>query len=144
MTLHCSLVLTVNHETSRKVSLSLPMPPARLWKSSLWLCHMWSGGSRAANSSAVLQWWRNLWKLNQDATEMSARPWMGDGIIFWQMGRTLSYLEWNGLAERDLGWKLTFTTRFLGVSVNRWTRILLRSAIYVHHTGIVLWINCRD
>lgn len=134
----------VNPETSREVSLSLPVPPARLWTSSSRLCHVWSGVSRAMNSSAVLQWWRNVWKLNQDVREASFWPWMRDVIMSLEMGGTLSLLEWEGLAEGDLGWELTFTSRFLGVSVNRWTRILLRSVVSVHHTGIFLWIYCWD
>lgn len=36
-----------------------------------------------------------------------------------EMGGTLSHLDWEGLAEGDLGWELTFTSRFFGVSVNR-------------------------
>lgn len=39
--------------------------------------------------------------------------------MFWQMGGTLRHLKWDGLAEGDLGWELTFTNRFLGISVNR-------------------------
>lgn len=90
----------VNAETSRKVSLFLPVPPASLWKSSSWLCHVQSGVSRAVNSSAVLQWWRNLWKLNQDVREASVWPWMGDGIMVWEMGGTqpsgIGWFSWRG------------------------------------------------